>query len=101
MLKDYEKFDAIGLAEWIRSGEVSAAEVLEEAIRRAESANLSLNFIAHRAYEEARKRAAEGKLPRGPLYGVPWLVKELATLWQGQPFTNTLPWMREVIAPVD
>jgi amidase len=101
VLKDYEKFDAIGLAEWIRSGEVSAAEVLEEAIRRAESANLSLNFIAHRAYEEARKRAAEGKLPRGPLYGVPWLVKELATLWQGQPFTNTLPWMREVIAPVD
>lgn len=101
MLKEYENLDAIGLAEWIRSGEVSAAEVLEEAIRRAESANVSLNFIAHRAYDEARKRVSHGALPRGPLYGVPWLVKELATLWQGQPFTNTLPWMRDVVAPVD
>ena len=101
MLKEYEDLDAIGLAEWIRSGEVSAAEVLEEAIRRAESANLTLNFIAHRAYDEARKRVKDGSLPRGPLHGVPWLVKELATLWQGQPFTNTLPWMRHVIAPVD
>lgn len=101
LLPEYEELDAIGLAEWIRSGAVSAAEVLEEAIRRAESANVALNFIAHRAYEEARKRAGDGTLPRGPLYGVPWLVKELATLWEGQPFTNTLPWMREVVAPCD
>ena len=54
LLKEYEELDAIGLAEWIRSGAVSAAEVLEEAIRRAESANVALNFIAHRAYDEAR-----------------------------------------------
>jgi len=101
LLKEYEDLDAIGLTEWIRSGEVSAAEVLEEAIRRAEAANVSLNFIAHRAYDEARKRVGDGTLPRGPLHGVPWLVKELATLWQGQPFTNALPWMRGVVAPCD
>ena len=90
-LPDYDQYDAVGLATLVRSGELTAREVLEEAIARAEAVNPALNFLAHRAYDVARAAADDVHLPRGALMGVPWLVKELASMWGGQPFTNTSP----------
>ena len=98
---EYGDYDGVGLSGLIKDGQVSAQEVLEEAIRRAEAVNPQLNFLAHRAYEVARKAAVDPALPEGPLKGVPWLVKELATAWAGQPYTNALPYLKDVIAPFD
>ena len=98
---DYDEYDAIGLAELVKSKQVSAREVLDEAIRRTEAINPQLNFLAHEAFEVARAAADDKALPDGPLKGVPWLVKELASSWEGQPFTNTLPYLKDVIAPAD
>ena len=98
---EYGDYDGVGLSGLIKAGQVSAQEVLEEAIRRAEAVNPQLNFLAHRAYEVARKAAVDPALPEGPLKGVPWLVKELATAWAGQPYTNALPYLKDVIAPFD
>ena len=100
-LPEYAQYDAVGLATLVRSGELSAREVLEEAIARAEAVNPALNFLTHRAYDVARAAADNAHLPRGPLMGVPWLVKELASMWGGQPFTNTSPYLKDVIAPGD
>lgn len=100
-IEGYDDLDAIGIADLVRSREVSAAEVLEEAIARVESVNPELNFLAHEAWEVARVSAADPDLPQGPLQGVPWLVKELASSWEGQPATNTLPWLREQRAAED
>ena len=86
---EYDTYDAIGLAELVRGGEVSATEVLEAAIERAEMVDEALNFVAHRCYEAGRERAADPGLPDGPLKGVPWMVKELASSWAGQPMTNS------------
>jgi amidase len=47
--EDYADYDAVGLAALVRAGEVSAAEVLEAAIDRAERIDPELNFVAHRA----------------------------------------------------
>ncbi|MGE3846542.1 MAG: amidase [Gammaproteobacteria bacterium] len=99
--QEYDQFDAVGLAALVRSSEVSAREVMAEAIARAEQVNPALNFLTHRAYDEALAAADSARLPDGPLKGVPWLVKELASAWAGQPFTNCLPYLREQIAPVD
>lgn len=33
---------------------------------------------------------ADPALPDGPLQGVPWFLKELATAWTGQPHTTAL-----------
>ncbi|MGE0483366.1 MAG: amidase [Gammaproteobacteria bacterium] len=98
---EYGDHDAVGLAALVRAGEVSAAEVVEEAIARAERIDPELNFLAHRAYEVARERARDPALPMGPLVGVPWLVKELATAWGGQPYTNSLPYLKDQRAPGD
>lgn len=98
---EYAEYDALGLAKLVQSRQVSAREVLEAAIERAEASNPALNFLAHRAYDQALAQADDTALPQGPLQGVPWLVKELATAWAGQPYTNGLPYMKDVIAPFD
>ena len=98
---EYGEYDAVGLAALVRVGEVSAVEVMDEAIRRAEGVNPRLGFLAHEAFEQARAAAADPALPDGPFKGVPWLVKELATSWGGQPMTNTLPYLKDLRAPVD
>ena len=52
-IAEYDTLDAIGLAALVRARELSPREVMEEAIRRAELVNPALNFIAHRAYDDA------------------------------------------------
>src|SRR6195256_1225691 len=73
------ELDAIGQADLLRRGELSALELVDAAIARVEALNPRLNCIATPMFEEARTRA-KGKLPSGPLSGVPFLVKDL-----GQP----------------
>ena len=67
--------DAVGLAALVRSGEVTAKELVIAAIERAEERNPALNAIIHRQYERAI-REAEAPLPDGPLRGVPFLMKD-------------------------
>ncbi|MES1943730.1 amidase [Salinisphaera sp. PC39] len=73
--EEYRARDGLGLAALIAAGEVTATEVLETAVARAESVNPTLNAIIHRLHDEARARAAEPLT--GPFAGVPFLVKDL------------------------
>ena len=70
---EYASYDAMGLAELVRQREVSAAELLEEAILRIERVNPALNAVVERLYEAARS-TANGPL-EGPLLGVPFATK--------------------------
>jgi len=73
--EEYRQHDALGLAARVAAGEVSAAELLELAIERAEAVNPAVNGLIIPLYEQARERAA-GALS-GPFAGVPMLVKDL------------------------
>ena len=97
----YGKLDGMGLAALVRKGEVSPSEVLEEAISRAEAVNGTLNFLTYKAYDEGRKMAADPALPDGPFKGVPWLVKEIATDWEGLQNTNACPYFKDVVSTSD
>ncbi|MBM3217076.1 MAG: amidase [Candidatus Rokubacteria bacterium] len=81
---DLDKYDGLGLAELVRDKEISAAELLEATIARAETLNPALNAIVTRLYDEARATIAAG-LPSGPFTGVPYLLKDLGTLYKGAP----------------
>ncbi len=83
---EYEHYDALGLAALIRSGEVTAAEVLEAAIERIDERNPALNAVVLRLDESARARAAD-PLP-GPFSGVPFLLKDLGVQVDGVVITN-------------
>lgn len=74
--QDYEKYDALGLAELIRKREVSAAEVADCALERLDARNGVLN-AATGVFEDAARARAKEPLPDTPLAGVPFLVKDL------------------------
>ena len=84
--EEYRNHDAISLATLVAKREVSAQEVLEAAIARAEQINPVINAIVHKQYEQARKAVAPG-LPNGPLKGVPFLIKDLGFFEAGEPAT--------------
>src|SRR5215813_3420596 len=80
--KDYEQYDALGLADLVKQGKVAPAELLEAAIERVESRNGAVNAVTMKLYDYGRKAIAEG-LPDGPFKGVPFLLKDLTASLAG------------------
>ncbi|MEC9432771.1 MAG: amidase family protein [Pseudomonadota bacterium] len=72
----FDANDATGLAALVAGGEVTPAELLDEALARVEARNPALNAIASLNEDAARRMIAEG-LPEGPFKGVPFLLKDI------------------------
>ena len=83
-MPEYGRYDAMGLAELVRKGEVSAGELLDEALSRTAAVNPKINAVIHLMEDGARQAIGRG-LPSGPLQGVPFLVKDLMTACAGEP----------------
>jgi amidase len=66
------------LAALIRTRQITAREVIEETIRHIEALNATLNAVIHKTYDRARQRAST--VGDGPFAGVPFLVKDNATI---------------------
>lgn len=85
--EEYNRHDAVGLAALVATGEVTAAEVLQESMARIEAAERPLNGVVTTCFDDAH-RNVDALLPTGPLTGVPYLVKDLNTWVRGMPATN-------------
>ena len=85
--KEYDAYDALGLAGVVRGGEVSADELLDEALARSDALNPTLNAVTLR-FEDRARAAIEAGLPEGPFRGVPFLLKNLGASMAGTPLTN-------------
>ena len=81
----FEDLDATAQAELVASGRASARELLEAAIARTDASAAHLNAVPIRFDEDARAQAAAG--PTGPFAGVPFLLKDIAQDYAGQPHT--------------
>lgn len=79
---DYEDYDAIGLAELVRAGEVKPAELLDAALSRADAHEPTLHALVHRFDDLARQAIADG-LPDGPFTGVPFILKNTGFEMEG------------------
>ena len=95
-ITEYSELDGLGMAELVNKGEVSAAELTEEAITRAEQLNGELNAIVLPMYEMARERAAQPV--DGTFAGVPFVVKDMTAQYAGTPTTHGSRFMRDVPA---
>jgi amidase len=100
-IAEYGTLDALGLADLVRRREVSAGELLEEAIARNERVNPKLGAVIATLYEDARRAAAETPGPPAsptapstnfasapfavPFLGVPFLVKDIYCDMAGAP----------------
>lgn len=76
---EFSSYDATGLAELIRSKQITAADAVEDTIRKIEAINPKLNAVIHKTYDRARQQLAAG-VGDGPFAGVPFLVKDNATI---------------------
>ncbi|WP_334150989.1 amidase [Hyphomicrobium sp.] len=100
LLKTYTNSDALALAEMVRKGDATPAELVEAAITVIEQLNPKLNAVIHKLYDMGRDRAAT--IDRtAPFAGVPWLLKELASSWEGAPLTNSSSYFRNLVATND
>ncbi len=84
---DFEQYDALGLADLVKQGKVSPAELLEAAIERVEARNGAVNAVTMKLYDYGRKAIADG-LPAGPFTGVPYLLKDLGAYLAGVKMTR-------------
>ena len=97
---EYVEYDGLGLAELIRSGQVSVLEVLEAAIGRIEKLNPSLNAVVTKVYDEARGEA-RALDPGAPFAGVPFLLKDLGGAQAGVPLSAGSRFFAHAPAPAD
>src|ERR1700742_5118186 len=80
---EYARCDALGLAQLIARGEITAAEALAAAQSRAREVNPSVNAIVRCMDAEAEERLREPL--DGPFAGVPFLLKDLGQEYAGVP----------------
>ncbi len=83
----YSDYDALGLAELVRSGDVTSLDLVEECIARIEQVNGDINAVVQPMYDRARSRAltVAGEDPGAPFAGVPFLLKDLLQTVPGVP----------------
>jgi amidase len=95
---EYERYDALGLADLVRRREVSAGELLEAAIARVEARNPAINAVTMPLYDYGRAAIAAG-LPDGPFTGVPFLMKDLTASIAGVKMTRSSSFFADAPAP--
>ena len=97
--KDYEHFDALGLAELVKQGKVAPDELLEAAIERVEARNAAVNAVTMKLYDYGRQAIVDG-LPDGPFKGVPFLLKDLTAQVAGIKMTRGSKFFADTPPPV-
>ncbi len=87
MFGEYADHDGLALAGLVKDGRVTAPELLEAAVSRAEAAQARINCFAALFPDLAREQIAAGPLD-GPYAGVPFATKDLAVGVKGAPLTG-------------
>lgn len=85
--EEYVRHDALGLAALVAQGQVSAGELLDTAIARADVVDPRLRAIVRRLDHRARADIAAG-VGTGTFAGVPFLIKDLMADYGGEPISS-------------
>jgi hypothetical protein len=76
---DFDRYDGLGLAQLVRTGEVRSSELVEEAISRIVARNPQINAVVVKTFESARAAAAVPSA--GPFADVPFLLRICRLRW--------------------
>ncbi len=99
-IKDYKSYDAMGLAQLIANGDVSATELLQQMSTEIEARDGEVNAVVTTMYDEAQAQIAGG-LPKSPLSGVPFMLKDLNLFYAGARTTNGSKMFADYHADID
>ena len=100
MITEYSKWDATETAKKIKNKDVSAAELASHAIQLIEKWNPKLNAVVLKMYDEGKKLINELD-PQAPLYGVPFLIKDISLAYKGFPLTGSCKGMSDYVPTYD
>jgi len=98
---DYPRYDGLGLADLVRTKQVTPSELVEEAISRIEAHNPGLNAVITKLYDRARATAVHGFSPQAPFAGVPFLLKDLLSTLEGVPTSQGNRLLKNLPAKAD
>src|SRR5262249_34902652 len=79
---EYDKYDALGLAELIAKKQITPAELLDAVRQRVEAINPKINAFNHLFFDKAEEQIKSG-LGQGPFRGVPFALKDLGQYLKG------------------
>lgn len=99
-LTEYLSRDGLGLAQLVRSGQVTPGELLELALSRLDALDPILNAVVHRMERSARAEAADPNHD-GPFGGVPFLVKDLGQTVRGEPMCAGSKFLADYVSDHD
>jgi amidase len=97
MFKEYDRYDATGLAALVAKGDVTPAELMQAAWTRIDAGEPKINAIAHDMRGKAGAQLA-GTLT-GPFAGVPFLLKDLDMEYGGAPISMGSMAAKGYVAP--
>jgi amidase len=98
--KEFDDYDALGLADLVRRREVSPRELVETSIARIEALDGTLNAVVIRCFEQALA-LAKTTPAAGTFAGVPYLAKDLHTSWAGVPTSNSVSSFAGTVSSTD
>jgi amidase len=90
---EYRRYDALGLAQLVAKGEVSADELMATAMARLEEVNPKINAVT--------QTFAPRSGGKGPLAGVPFLLKDLGAQLSGTATTGGSALFKDSVAAQD
>lgn len=97
---EYESFDALGLADLVRRGEVTPAELADAARERIACLNPALNAVVC-TFDAEGEPPVPATDPSGPFQGVPFLLKDLGVHCRGVATVAGSRYLANAIAPRD
>lgn len=100
-MQDYTDYDALGLAQLVRAGDIAPIELVEAAVERIEQHNPGLNAVIHPLFEQGRQAARDDSHATAPFHGVPFLVKDLLTTIAGAPYSKGCKALKQHVASTD
>nr|WP_225785482.1 amidase [Xenophilus sp. Marseille-Q4582] len=81
---EWTSHDAVGLAERVRKGELSAAELARQAAAGAQKINPAVSAVIEVFEDVVADPLKDGMNPNGPLAGVPFFMKDLGPTLKGR-----------------
>ncbi|HHY16154.1 MAG TPA: amidase [Firmicutes bacterium] len=86
-LREYVKYDGLGLAELVKTKQITPAELRETALKAVEVINPRINAVATMIPGDLDITTPHN-VPKGPFEGVPFMLKDVPPMIAGVPANN-------------
>ena len=96
IFKEYTDFDAVGIAELIKSKKIQAIDALDTAIDLIEQLDPKLNFMHQKTYHFAMESLNRNKDLNGPFAGVPMLMKDMDSALYSVPMMQGSNYLKDI-----